>query len=113
MWGAHEDGHLVERHATPRLVQHPACDLDRLACLPGSGKQLHVTCVGRRRRKLGREDPRSKLPECAFVRLLDSLDVSAKLPFEELASGDVAGRDHDERFGRRTREGRGEPDFTL
>jgi len=37
-----EDGHLVERHAPLRFVEHAAHDLDRLPAFPRRLEQPHV-----------------------------------------------------------------------
>ncbi len=63
--GPDEDGHLVERHAALRFVEHAAHDLDRLPAFTGRREQPHVarTFASRRPRA-----PKDVTPEMCEIR---------------------------------------------
>jgi len=75
-----EDRHLVERHATLRLVEHSARDLDRFAALAGRGKQPHVARRTTSRRPLASKDVTPKMGEvrCGISGILHAFDDGAQ-----------------------------------
>ena len=62
---SHDDRHLVERHAAPRLLEHAAGDLHAFAPLPRRGKELEGFVRGTHARLLLRVE--QKAPEARQV----------------------------------------------
>ena len=95
---SHEHGHLVERHAAPRLLENAPRDLHRLAPFARRGEEPHVAGPFARRRPRAGEQVPPQRDEVALPFLLEDFanQTQALQPFQCL---EISERDGDDDGG--------------